>query len=156
MATHPEPITLALTTRVERKLVIATALGCAIVYLLLLWFMSLIFRIDLETEWYYALKAEMFEVPRMSEESKKQEQLKEVVALRPACYSYLYKHWHYFIVGIPLLTLVGGGILSWYRSITIRTLISYHFFFSFFTLCMVLMVVFVIMISNMPWIIRGL
>jgi len=155
--TAMEIITLTTKTLVERKLVMETVIGSAMIYLLILLFMSLVFWVDLETKWYYDTRAGRFDrVPNMREEAKKQEQLEKVAALTPAMYSGLYRHWQYLIIGIPLLTLLVGGILAQYRSVTIAILGLYHCFFSTLTLCLVMLTIFAIMISNMPYIIRDL
>ena len=152
-----EPITITEKTRVERKLVIQTVIGSAAFYLLILLFMSMIFHFDLKAKWSLDTSAGYFdELPRMSEEAKMREQLDKVVSETPVMYCVLYKSWQYFLIGIPLLNILVGGIFSCYRSITIATLGLYHFVFSFVTLCLVLFAVLAVVISNTPFIIRPL
>ena len=156
MENSPEFI-LTAKTHVERKLVLSTAVDSATFYLLILWFMFGVFYWDIEDKWFYDTKAGFFnELPRMSEEAKKQAQLKEVVSRMPVMYSCLYKHWQYFSIEIPLCTLLVGGILSFYRSVTITVLGLYHFVFAMFTLNLVLLSTLAMIIANTPFIIRSL
>ena len=156
MKNSPEFV-LTSKTRVEGKLVGSTAGGSAMFYLLILWFMFAVFHWDMEEKWYHYTTAGFFdELPRMSEETKKQEQLKEVVSFQPALYSILYEHWHYFSFGIPILVLLVGGVLSFYRSVTITVLGLYHFVFAVFTMSLVLFTTLAVIISNIPFIIRPL
>ena len=156
MKNSPEFV-LTSKTRVEGKLVGSTAGGSAMFYLLILWFMFAVFHWDMEEKWYHYTTAGFFdELPRMSEETKKQEQLKEVVSFQPALYSILYEHWHYFAFGIPFLVFLVGGFLSFYRSVTITILGLYHSFFASLTMCLVLLAILAIVISNTHFIIRPL
>ena len=134
-----------------------TVLVSVVLYLLILGGMSIVFYFDLEKRWCYETIAGFFDkVPSMSEEAKKQEQLKKTLSNAPAIYVLLCKHWRYFLVGIPLLAILIGGILSFYRSVTIATLILYHFCFSFFTLCLVLLAMTALLVANTPFVMRGL
>ena len=152
-----ETITLTTKTLVERKLVVCTVVGSAVFYLLILLFMSVVFHFDLELKWYHSTKTGFFDkIPRMSEKAKKREQLETIVRDTPALYCRLYRHWQYFLVGIPTFTLLIGGILSFYRSVTIETLGLYHFVFSLFTFCLALIATLAVIISNIPFIIRPL
>ena len=150
-------IILAEQTRVERRLVMTTAVVSAMFYLLILGFMCGIFHYDLEAKWVHDTHRGFFdEVPRMSEPEKKQEQLKEVLRHTPSAYAYLHSYWQHVTMGIPLFTLFLGGILSLHRSITLKILFLYHFTFAWLTLCLVLLAILTVIISNSPFIIQGL
>ena len=152
-------MTLTLKTLIERRLVLSTVIVSAVFYLLILCFMSMVFFFDIQQKWTYKTIDGWFEfegVPGLSEEAKMQEQLKEVVKYTPGMYYMLYSSWQYFLVGIPLLTLVVGGILSLYRSITIAMLGLYHFIFCGLTFILVLHAILAVFISTLTLICRPL
>ena len=153
-----ETITLTTKTLVKRKLVVFTIVGSVAFHLLVLWFISLVFYFDLQAKWsLYAMDGLFDEVPRRAEEAKMQEQLSRVLNLTtPGMYQFLYKHWHCFFIGIPLFTLLIGGILSLYRPVTIATLGLYHFISFGLTCCLVLYTILAVFISWLPVMPRSL
>ena len=116
---------------------------------LIILFVSLILNLDFRSHRLAMQHAHESYYVDITEEQREsiREYLKDYSS-SPGIYSSLWKYSLYFLVGIPLSAILAGVVLSLYRSVTIATLLLYHFSFSLLTFLFVLLVILTLIASH--------
>jgi hypothetical protein len=134
-----ETITLTTKTHVDRKLVVESVVAGNMLCVLIILFVSLILHLDFHSNWV----AQRWQAKQWGLEDTV-EAMREYHSFyddSPAVYSSLRKNSLYLLVGIPFASILVGVVLSLYRSVTIGTLLAYHF------CCAILVLVFVFYVT---------